>query len=201
VSELSLYRLSLPERIRSQRILLTSDGHLTLLGFYAVWILSIFGVDLLLIVEHSSHVMSAFDVVLASPLKTDFSRHLGILGKKLADLPTKTRQKASTTREVMIEAMLNAMSTANLEAAFKAVGQVPIDREAVLKKQFIFDAPAERADPGYASPYGGHRLLTSDEGLEYLAQKQFHSSNSEALGRFGENPLIRFAHLMEVTTF
>ena len=76
VCQLSNYRLTLPEKIRNDRILLLLDGHPSRFTFNALLILYLFDVDVVLIPPHTSHILQAFDVSVASPLKTYFKEFL-----------------------------------------------------------------------------------------------------------------------------
>ena len=74
--QLSQYKMSLPKDLRSQRTLLIVDRHKTRINFFAVKILDFFGVDLLILPGHTSHLLQPFDVSVASPLKASFKSSL-----------------------------------------------------------------------------------------------------------------------------
>ena len=66
VCQVSHYRLTLPDHLRSERILLLVDGHPSRNNFKAALILYLFGIELVLIPPHTSHLLQQFDVSLAS---------------------------------------------------------------------------------------------------------------------------------------
>lgn len=76
VCKLSYYRLSLPDEIRNDRILLLVDGHPSRYNYEAALILYLFDIDLVLIAPHTSHLLQAFDVAISAPLKTYFKEEL-----------------------------------------------------------------------------------------------------------------------------
>lgn len=73
----SLYKVSiviLPEKSRNENILLIINGNPSRYNYKAVLILYLFGIDLLLIPPHISHLLQVFDM--ASPLKSFFKEFL-----------------------------------------------------------------------------------------------------------------------------
>lgn len=86
VSEISTYRFSLNEKIRNEPTLLILDGAPSHMDFLSAYLFYLFNIDLLLIPPHTSHILSTFDVSLASPLKTYFSEELSKLNIQLSFL-------------------------------------------------------------------------------------------------------------------
>ena len=169
VCQISHYRLSLPENIRNDRILLIVDGHPSRQNFTAALILYLFNIDLLLIPPHTSHLLQAFDVAVASPLKTYFKEHLikekfdSFFANGFAD----AKQTAKDLRSSMIRAFLDAMckstTPSNIHEGFRSSGIVPIDRNVPLSSEFAVDA----------TDYDDERLLkcywlNCDEGLNEM---------------------------------
>jgi hypothetical protein len=70
VDELQEYRRNLPLAIADQRCLLVLDGHSSRFTVEASAFLNEEGVDVLILPSHCTHVLQAFDVCIASPLKT-----------------------------------------------------------------------------------------------------------------------------------
>jgi hypothetical protein len=83
ISEISRYRMTLPESIRNDTILLIVDGHKSRLSYEASVIFDIFNIDLLILPAHSSHLLQPIDVAVTGPLKGEFRR---ILDREMAKL-------------------------------------------------------------------------------------------------------------------
>jgi hypothetical protein len=67
--ELSVDRLTLPGEIRDEPVLLILDGQISRLNVTALTILDAWNRDVLCVTGHSTDVIQAFDVAIASPLK------------------------------------------------------------------------------------------------------------------------------------
>jgi hypothetical protein len=105
--------------------------------FFAMFVLSLFDIDMLTIPGHSSHIIQAFDVAVASPLKTYYAERfeqlalptIGELMKKATNIDVKT--KAKELRNNMITAFVDAHRKAttysNIKAGFKASVIVPFE--------------------------------------------------------------------------
>jgi hypothetical protein len=95
VQQISHYRLSLPDNIREERILLILDGHSTRLCFDAALIFSIWNIDVLILPSHSSHLIQPFDVAVASPAKVEFKKELDKHLKEIMDTDPEKREKSA----------------------------------------------------------------------------------------------------------
>ena len=82
VNWVSTYRLSLPQEIRYQPILLISDGHSTRSDPITIDLFRREKIQLLILPSHVSHILQPFDVGIGSPLKMHF-RDLLINTKKV----------------------------------------------------------------------------------------------------------------------
>ena len=74
VAEMMIYRFSLPENLKKKRILLIVDGHKSRANFFVAKILDYFGIDILVLPGHTSHLLQPFDVSVAASLKTEFKK-------------------------------------------------------------------------------------------------------------------------------
>jgi hypothetical protein len=74
VHELNEYRRMFPLTIAGERFLLVLDGHSSRFTIEVVQFLDGQGVDVLVLPAHCTHVLQAFDVGLASPLKTKLAK-------------------------------------------------------------------------------------------------------------------------------
>jgi hypothetical protein len=75
-AELSLCRLTLPDEIRNESVLLILDAHASRLNLEALTILDAYDVDVFCLPSHCTHVIQPFDIAIASPLKTYFKNEL-----------------------------------------------------------------------------------------------------------------------------
>lgn len=76
ISQVLEYRLTLPEELRSQRVLLIVAGHSSRINFLAALLQDLFYIDLLVLPGHCSHLLQPFDITVASALKTAFKKAL-----------------------------------------------------------------------------------------------------------------------------
>lgn len=142
VCQISNSRLTLPDELREEPILLLVDGHPSRFNFLAAYILHLFNIDLVLIPAHTSHILQAFDVGLASPLKTYFKEF--IVSEKFDDYIAHGKidfnQTAKELRRSMLRSFINALRKCttlnNIENAFKKTGICPLDVQRPLNSQF-----------------------------------------------------------------
>jgi hypothetical protein len=74
--ELVGYGADLPPELRGQTMLLLLDGHSSRWTFEAMVVLRAAGIDVVVLPAHCTHVMQAFDVCVASPLKAALTYYL-----------------------------------------------------------------------------------------------------------------------------
>ena len=79
---MSLYRQTLQANIRSHRALLILDGHASRECPIGLLLLRNAKIDVLTLPGHTTHVTQMFDVILASPLKTEYTKLLNKLLKQ-----------------------------------------------------------------------------------------------------------------------
>jgi hypothetical protein len=72
-AQINLYRLTLPEDIREQDMLLIVDGHKARLSLLAAVIFDLNGINVLVLPAHSTHLLKMFDVAIASAIKAAFT--------------------------------------------------------------------------------------------------------------------------------
>ena len=182
VCQLFHYRLTLPDSLRHQRIILLVDGHKSRESFTAALIFYLFDIDLVLLPPHTSHLMQAFDVSVASPLKSYFKKELTEekYDEFLANGFTFNKETAQKLRSSLIRAFLNAMTKSatlsNIESGFRKSGIVPININEPLSSQFAMMNHQEH-------PYDDQDLLrnywlNTEEGLNEL----FLKNNDENMG-------------------
>ena len=143
---MSLYRLSLPEKIRNEKILLIVDGHKSRGNFYAGKLLSMFNILFLILPGHTSHVLQAFDIGVASPLKSAFASFLEDYHLQIQDeitISNCSKLKITEVRKMMIECFTKALNKAasieNMRKSFEKAGMVPLNPDKPLSNDFTFD--------------------------------------------------------------
>ena len=146
VCEITLYRLSLPESIRYKAILLVVDGHKSRGNYYAAKLLSMFGILLLILPGYMSHVLQAFDIGVASPLKTAFTKYIEDYHLQIEDeiiISNTSGLKINDVRNMIIECFTKALDEAasigNIKSSFEKAGMVPVNPDKPLSNEFTFD--------------------------------------------------------------
>ena len=175
VCQLSQYRMTLPKNLRNERILLLLDGHPSRFTFKACLILYLFDVDVVLIPPHTSHLLQAFDVSVASPLETYFEEELiqQRFDAYIEDGVDLTKQTARELRDCMIKSFISAMrkstSIENIKSGFKKSGVVPINRTIPLSSEFAMQQNTQDHD---AEHLLRNYWLNSNSSLAELFQKE-----------------------------
>lgn len=173
ISEISTYRFSLNEKIRDDPILLILDGAPSHLDFLSAYLFYLFNIDLLLIPPHTSHILSAFDVALASPIKNYFSEELAHF--KYTEELFEGRKFMTYLRTFVIKSFLSAAHQAcngtNIGSGFRKTGIYPYNPDKPLFTDFsmecndqLFKNKAKNDLPTY--------FINSEDGLKYLYEKE-----------------------------
>lgn len=146
VAQIQLYRLTLPEDLRNENFLLIVDGHSSRMNFYALYFLYLFGIDLLVLPPHSSHIVQPFDIGIAGPLKAKFVKRISVahlnvdLDKCSANQVLKLT--AQETRDVMIDAFISGLKKvcsdkSTVRNSFAKAGIYPLDQSAPITSDYI----------------------------------------------------------------
>jgi hypothetical protein len=179
VAELSHYRLTLPDGLHEEPVLLIVDGHKSRYDFLALLILFAFNVDVIILPPHSTHITQPFDVSIANPLKTFFKKELLARLPELLELDPSCRQKSSTLRKIVLISFSRALSKAtnisNVLSGFEKAGIAPYNTLRPLSSQYVFEENQleinsiedknKRTDDMERM---GTRMLTSEKALNYL---------------------------------
>jgi hypothetical protein len=145
IEELALYRQSLPPKLRSQRLLLILDGHISRFTYDALFLLSQSGVDVLVFPAHCTHLLQPFDVCIASPVKDFLAKFLEVVvltRTQLAELERSGPEPdwVSSKRRSLLIAFLKAWDIAsrkdNVVSAFETTGIYPFDPAQPLKSKY-----------------------------------------------------------------
>lgn len=169
ISNISIYRLNLNEKIRNEPILLILDGHASHVNFYAAYLLYLFNIDLLLILPHTSHLSSAFDISIASPIKTFFAQELTKFDyiKELLD------KKPFLFKLRFLNAHKKASTTSNIKSGFEKAGMILLNPEIPLFSDYSMESTYTNLFKDKANHNLPTFLRNSEHGLLYLFRKEF----------------------------
>lgn len=118
------------------------DGHPSRNNFIAALILYLFEVDLVLLPPHTSHLLQAFDVAVAAPLKSNFKNELVHQQFNLyfANGYNINKQTARELRTSLIKSFLNSLrksaTISNIESGFSSSGIYPLNVNQPLSSQY-----------------------------------------------------------------
>ena len=134
LSDILYYKLKLPDHLRKQRILLILDGHKSRANFFVAKLFDLFGIDILILPGHTSHLLQPFDVSLASSLKTEYKKQIENYDKvldKTGLLKDNGKYNMGEIRKMMITCLINALKKAGtpsvIKSGFRASGIFPLE--------------------------------------------------------------------------
>ena len=157
--EITHFRQILPPEKRGNRFLLIVDGHSSRKSSKAIAYLQQYGIDLLTLPGHSTHVLQPFDVGVAGVLKSEMAKNIENWNRLLAQGRIVAPTAAGTKRYVLVSAFLSAADHIHRElvqAAFRKSGIVPVQPEIPLMSPLILpDSAFEHADDWINSTYFG----------------------------------------------
>ena len=185
VCEISLYRLSLPEEIRHDIIILIVDGHKSRGNYYASKLLSLFKILLLILPGHTSHILQPFDVGIGSPLKASFMKHFlncKLQGDEEITVANMMNLRLSDIRNMMLECFAKSLDEVltreNIKSSFKKAGISPVDSNEPLSSDFIF-ANQNIYNNIKESFLNNKCININDDSLRALFEYDFKHSGSE----------------------
>ena len=185
LTEISKYRLDLPPELRDQRILLLLDGHKSRINFFIAKVFEAFKIDILIFPGHTSHILQAFDVSIASPLKTAYKEFFLLYDLDMDKIieVLRPKKKLKEIRIMMIKCLNYALSKSanlsNIHSGFKASGIYPLDMNVPLQSRYAMDnSMRERFPDLYEKIKNGnlvnnHHLNGSFENLVYVFRAEF----------------------------
>ena len=181
-AELSHYRMSLPDTIADETVLLIVDGHSSRYSIDSIALLAANNIDLLVLPPHTSHCLQPFDVAVASPLKTAFKKHINSSMKRAREMvPGKQDSPEKLTSEqlryTLLSSFLTSLSQAatlnNCRAAFSATGIYPFNPGEPLSSHFAMSPlPAEVVNLRAKSNAGKAALLSSPAEMNIQCNKE-----------------------------
>ena len=146
LSDILHYKIKLPAHLRKQRILLILDGHKSRANFFVAKLFDLFGIDILILPGHTSHLLQPFDVSLASSLKTEYKKQIENYDKVLDKnglLKDDGKYDMGKIRKMMIICLINALKRAGtpsvIKSGFRASGIFPLNREIPLSSEYAMD--------------------------------------------------------------
>jgi hypothetical protein len=129
--------------MRNSDMLLIIDGHKSHLNFTAGLIFLLNGIEVIVMVEHSSRLLQMFHMIVAAPLKSAFTLELDRRISWFADANPGERDKAQILRRILIRSFTNALhrgaTSANIISRYRATGIMSFNPEMPLDSQFALD--------------------------------------------------------------
>ena len=158
VSWISQYRVRvLPPNLELSEILLIMDGHTSRNCPWIIPLCAFHNIAVMILPAHTTHLLQAFDVVLASPLKCHFRRFLASEKEALGGRRSTLNQTA-WSRLVTISAFIRAwraVTSGSLCArSFEKVGIFPLNPDRVLCSPFVVET---------ATPSLGEKTIINNE--------------------------------------
>lgn len=177
ISQIQIYRLTLPPDLKDEPFLLIVDGHVSRASFYANFLLLIFNIDLLLLPPHSSHIMQPFDVSISAALKTEFSKQLqkvnvniNLTEMKIEEIIKMTSQEM---RYLLVETFISALRKVsirnNIRSGFSASGLFPLDPSVPLTSRYIMPTAISPKRTNFIS----NKFLNEETVLQQLFHNEF----------------------------
>ena len=192
LAQISIYRLELPPELRNQRILLLLDGHRSRINYFVSRLFDFYGIDILIFPGHTSHILQAFDVSVASPLKCSYKRRILKYDITFDDKGDRRRELKKTQKEIrimMIRCLLDALAESatlsNIQSGFRASGICPVDQSKPLSSKFATDSSLRTLYPELYSQIKGDNLINnrhlngSLENLAFLFQVEYQTAMRE----------------------
>jgi hypothetical protein len=176
-AQMSEYRLTLPEEIRDEQMLLIVDGHKSRLNYEAAMIFAMSGIDVLVLPAHSSHLLQMFDVAVAAPLKVAFKQELDRRVQQFGEAFPGDMNKTQLLRQILVDSFINAVhrgaTPANIVAGFQKTGIIPFNPMIPLESQYAMDPPNLRLfHTVRTGSEVNEMVLTFQEGLDFLCRRE-----------------------------
>lgn len=192
ISQIQIYRLSLPESLKHESFLLTLDGHCSRHCFYACLLLALFDIDLLVLPAHASHIIQPIDVSITGPLKAEFAKELQgnnfRYDFKNIKIDDALKLTSPEMRNLLIESFLAALrkstTKSNIRSGFQKSGLAPLDPSIPLQSKFIMPKAIAPKKTNFISS----KFLNSEESLLELFRDEFKRdyNDSDAISNISE---------------
>ena len=170
---LSQYRAArLPDNLKQAQVLLVLDGHSSRRCPEALKLFKLPDIAVVCLPRNTTHVLQAFDALLASSLKVNFRRFLLAEKRRMDTDPAGPRSHASVVRLMMVKSFLRAWTaTATPDMCskpFEVVGICPLDPDRVLQNPFV----VQTVQLSKAEKDINNQLLTDDQVIRAVEQSR-----------------------------
>lgn len=164
------WRKTLPPDRAGRRVLLIMDGHTTRRNVDALWYMYNFGIDVLTLPGHCSHVLQPFDVGIAAPLKAAIRKQLTQIAAVVRTGVFRGWTQAAVKRFVLVSAFLESLPRAltpmNARSSFSKTGIWPVNLRVALQNHL---APLPLDARPKVPEIQNSMLIDSVEQLQWLA--------------------------------
>ena len=136
---------------------------------------------------HTSHILQAFDVSIAAPLKTAYKKRIlkyDIVFDKAGDKRKELKTTLMEIRIMMIQCLLDALSESatlsNIQSGFRASGICPLNLNMPLSSKFAMNDLLRTQYPELYSRVKGDNLINNRnlngnlENLGFVYHAEFH---------------------------
>ena len=186
LSEILIYRLTLDENLRNERILLIMDGHKSRANFFVAKLFDAFGIDILILPGHTSHLLQPFDVSVASSLKVEYQKNLMAYNVTFDEnglIKSDSKLNQAEVRKMMLLCFLDALhistKLSNIISGFLNTGIYPINRNMPLKSIFAMEGNDKIYDINPKDSINNMCLNNTKEALTHVYNMDYHQSPSE----------------------
>ena len=186
VAETLVYRLDLPDDLREQRILLIMDGHKSRANFFVAKLFDAFGIDLLILPGHTTHLLQPFDICVASSLKTEYKKNLLAYVISLDEnglLKKNGKLNMKEVRKMMLICFLDALHSSakpsNVKSGFLNAGIYPLNRDVPLQSEYAMNGSQNIYNMDSRETINNMCLNNSREMLTHVYKIDHHSDPSE----------------------
>ena len=202
LAEVSLYRLRLPPLLRNQRILLILDGHKSRANFFVAKLFNHFGIDILILPGHTSHLLQPFDVAVASSLKTEYKKCL-MAYEYEGEINGTTERNMAETRKMMITCMIDALrksgTIVNIKKGFAKAGIAPLRREIPLSSIYTISVPKKVYDDIRATGTVNNRCLNdSIDSLKDVYRLDYHLEPGDNIMEITDRGMMLIAKSLHI---
>ena len=208
LSEIMRYRLDLPENLKEERILLILDGHTSRANFFVAKIFDVFGIDILVLPGHTTHLLQPFDICVASSLKSEFKKNLLAYQTTLDENGLLKNNKKLNMKEVrkmmllcFLDAIYSSAKPSNIKSGFLNSGISPLNRDIPLSSKFAMKGgPDKIYEMGDKATINNMCLNQTKEMLAHVYKMDHHKVPSEEDFAFSISEIVKEVHDLHCQT-
>ena len=139
INWLHYHRTTLPSTICDKPAVLLLDGHPSRQCPAALHLFRFANVHVIVLPSHTTHLLQVFDVILAAPLKSAFTKIFNEYKKKKKYVIP--NNQAATMRNLLVHSMIAAFDAVctvdNVHVGARKTGIMPVNREVVKASEFV----------------------------------------------------------------